>query len=46
LFLSGLKGSPLGVEEFEKMMNFYERKNIDAEETVKSFDLVLAQTND
>ena len=36
----------MGIEDFEKMINFYEKKNIDVEETVKSFDLVLTQTND
>ena len=40
-FLSGLKGSPFMVQEFERLMNFFERENAD-EGTVKPFEYFVA----
>lgn len=45
LFLTELKGSPLNIAEFERMVNFFEKENADAEETVRSFDLLLKRTS-
>ena len=45
-FIEEYKDSPFTIEEFEKIINFFEAENIDSEETVKSFNFMLIRTNE
>lgn len=41
LFLTELKGSPFTLNDFEQMINFFEKENADSEETVKPFSVII-----
>lgn len=46
LFLTEFKGSPLSISDFEKMIDFFEKENADAEETVKIFNVIFSKAED